>query len=382
MLLTGGAIQSPQLLLLSGIGPAEELKAVGVEPKIDRPGVGSNLQDQPAVGRFCVVLCWISREWGRGTGRLTDPSHPLSIAVVAHDITQRVSVTDQLFLFKDKVKPHHLVRWLTTGRGILTTPGCDHGAFVKTDPSLPEADLQVNQPLPYYASSSRYLDLASFESIPPSNNIQPIQHHTHPNHQLRFVAARGQDPDGVRSYIQIGDKGHSKSGLTVQVVNCRAKSQGKVSLASKDPLKKPRIECRYLSDAADLQSLRSGLRLARTIVQQPAFQDVLGPEVFPGPNVQSDADLDAYIRESLHTANALVGTCRMGRPDDKGAVVDPTLRVIGAQNLRVVDASVMPSIPGGQTGASTTMIAERAADLIRAAHGDFVEAGVGGQSAK
>lgn len=196
------------------------------------------------------------------------------------------------------------------------------------------------------------------------------------------MAARGQDPDGVRSYIQIGDKGHSKSGLTVQVVNCRAKSQGKVSLASKDPFKKPRIECRYLSNAADLQSLRSGLRLARTIVQQPAFRDVLGPEVFPGPDVQSDADLDAYIRESLHTANALVGTCRMGRPDDKGAVVDPTLRVIGAQNLRVVDASVMPSIPGGQTGASTTMIAERAADLIRAAHGDFVEAGVAGQPAQ
>lgn len=190
------------------------------------------------------------------------------------------------------------------------------------------------------------------------------------------MAGRGQDPDGVRAYIQIGDAGQPKSGLTLQVVGVRAKSKGKVSLASKDPLKKPRIECRYLSEEADLKSLRDGLRLARTIVQQPAFRDVLGPEIFPGPSVQSDEDLNAYIRESLHTANALVGTCKMGRADDREAVVDPSLKVIGTQNLRVVDASVMPFIPGGQTGASTTAVAEKASDLIRAAHGDFVEAGV------
>lgn len=190
------------------------------------------------------------------------------------------------------------------------------------------------------------------------------------------MAGRGQDPDGVRAYIQVGNKGQPKSGLTVQVVGVRAQSKGRVSLASKDPLKQPRIECRYLSNPADLQSLRDGLRLARTLVRQPAFADVLGPEVFPGPEVQSDEALDAYIRESLHTANALVGTCRIGKPDDPEAVVDPSLKVIGARNLRVVDASVMPSIPGGQTGSSTTMVAERAADLIRAAHGDFVEAGV------
>ena len=187
------------------------------------------------------------------------------------------------------------------------------------------------------------------------------------------MAARGQDPDGVRAYISAGDKGQPKSGLTVQVVGVRAKSKGKLSLASKDPRKKPRIECRYLSEGADLQSLRRGLRLARELVKQQAFGDVLGPEVFPGPAVQTDAELDAYIRESLHTANALVGTCRMGRAADPDAVVDPSLKVIGTRNLRVVDASVMPFIPGGQTGAPTTMIAERAADLIRAAHGDVVE---------
>jgi fatty acid photodecarboxylase len=190
------------------------------------------------------------------------------------------------------------------------------------------------------------------------------------------VAGRGQDPDGVRAYMLAGEKGHPVSGLTMQVVGVRARSKGKVSLASKDPLKKPRIECRYLSEEADLKTLRSGLRLARELVRQPAFSDVLGPEVYPGAAVQSDEALDAYIRESLHTANALVGTCKMGRAEDRDAVVDPTLRVIGTQNLRVVDASVMPTIPGGQTGASTTMVAERAADLIRAAHGDFVEAGV------
>ncbi len=190
------------------------------------------------------------------------------------------------------------------------------------------------------------------------------------------MAARGQDPDGVRSYAQVGKSGQSISGMTLQVVGVRAQSRGKVSLASKDPLKMPRIECRYLSEEKDLQSLRSGLRIAREAFKQPAFADVLGPEVFPGAAVQSDAALDAYIRDSLHTANALVGTCRMGRANDPDSVVDPSLKVIGTQNLRVVDASVMPVIPGGQTGSSTTMLAERAADLIRAAHGDFVEAGV------
>lgn len=309
VLLAGGAINSPQLLQLSGVGPAEELRKVGLEPVLDRPGVGENLQDHPAI-------------------------------VLAHDITQPLSVTDELFVKGLGImKPKHVAKWLITGSGPLTTPGCDHGAFIKTDPSLPEPDLQ-----------------------------------------LRFVAGRGTNADGVRSYIEIGAKGQPQSGLTIQIVAVRAKSKGKVSLGSSDPQAYPNIECRYMSDERDLQTLRKGLEIAREIVKQAPFADALGPEVFPGPSVQSQDAVDAYIRESLHTANALVGTCRIGRPDDREAVVDPSLKVIGAEKLRVVDASVMPTIPGGQTGSSTTMLAERAADLIRAAAGDFVEKGVGAAS--
>ncbi len=311
VLLTGGAINSPQLLLLSGIGPKDELKAVGIEAKVDRPGVGANLQDHPA-------------------------------AVVAHDVTKPVSITDELFLFKSSItNPKQILRWAFKGTGPLCSPGCDHGAFLKTQPNLAEPDLQV-----------------------------------------RFIAGRGGDPDGVRAYTMAGASGVPKSGMTFQIVNVRAQSKGKVSLASKDPLRKPRIECRYLSAPEDLLSLRNGLKMARELVKQPAFADLLGPEVFPGAEVQSDEALDAYIRESLHTANALVGTCKMGNVGDVQAVVDPDLKVIGASNLRVVDASVMPFIPGGQTGSSTTMIAERAADLIRAKAGDFVEAGVPSTPAK
>ncbi len=305
VLLTGGAVNSPQLLLLSGIGPKEELKAVGIEAKVDRPGVGANLQDHPAV-------------------------------VLSYDVTKPVSISDELFLFKSRfTHPKALLRWALTGSGPMVSPGCDHGAFHKSQPNLAEPDLQV-----------------------------------------RFVAARGPDPDGVKAYTIAGLKGNPDSGMTFQIVNIRAQSKGKISLASKDPLRKPRIECRYLSAPEDLLTLRNGIKMARQLVKQQAFADLLGPEVFPGPEVQSDEALDAYIRETLHTANALVGTCKMGAVGDVQAVVDPELRVIGASNLRVVDASVMPFIPGGQTGSSTTMVAERAADLIRGAAGDVVEAGV------
>ena len=96
------------------------------------------------------------------------------------------------------------------------------------------------------------------------------------------------------------------------------------------------------------------------------FDQFRGEEVFPGPSIQSDADIEEYIRNSVHTSNAIVGTCRMGHDEDSEAVVDPYLRVRGVKNLRVIDASVMPTIPGGQTGAPTVMIAEKAADFLLA----------------
>nr|WPK42888.1 fatty acid photodecarboxylase [Nannochloropsis gaditana] len=304
VLLAGGAVNSPQLLMLSGIGPEADLQAVGIATKVNRPGVGENLQDHPAV-------------------------------TIAHNITRPISLCDDLFLFHTPVpKPHQVLRWTLTGSGPLTTPGCDHGAFLKTREDLQE-----------------------------------------PNVQFRFIAGRGSDPDGVRSYI-MGGSARPLSGLTLQVVNIRPKSKGKLTLASKDPLKKPRIEVRYLSAAEDLQALRTGMRIGRDLIKQRAFADILDEEVFPGPAAQTDEELDAYIRDSLHTANALVGTCKMGSVEDRNAVVDPECRVIGVGGLRVVDASVMPVIPGGQTGSGTTMLAEKAADLVRAHAGDLVEMGV------
>lgn len=120
----------------------------------------------------------------------------------------------------------------------------------------------------------------------------------------------------------------------------------------------------YVADDRDMQSLVEGLRKAREIIAQPAFDKYRGPEVFPGPKVQSDEELADYIRSTVHSANAVVGTCKMGKDSDPAAVVDAELRVRGVDGVRVVDASVMPTLPGGQTASSTLAVAEKGADIL------------------
>ena len=140
-------------------------------------------------------------------------------------------------------------------------------------------------------------------------------------------------------------------------------SRGTIRLTSADPRRPPAIHHNFLSAAADLASLRDGVKLVRAYAQQPALDSFRGAEVLPGPRVQTDAEIDAYIRATTGTVSHPVGTCKMGTDD--GAVLDPQLRVRGVERLRVVDGSALPDLVSAHTNACILMMAEKAADLIR-----------------
>jgi choline dehydrogenase-like flavoprotein len=276
--------------MCSGIGPAKHLKELGIPLVSDNPYVGENLQDHPA-----VVVSFSTPKKG-------------------------VSVTSKL-RFYGMTNPLPVLRWLAFKSGILTSTGCDHGAFVKTNPDSEQADLQ-----------------------------------------MRFIPARALGPDGMTTYTKFRITRSVQDGYTFQSVACRAKSTGSVRLASSNSHVKPIIDGGYLSDPSDLSTLREGVKLGRKLGKRPEWSEYLGEEVFPGAAVQSDEQIDDYIKNTIHTANALTGTCKMGTGKD--AVVGPDLRVRGVNGLRVADSSVIPCIPGGQTATPTVMIAERAAELI------------------
>jgi len=308
VLLASGAIHSPQLLMLSGIGPKEHLKAHGIPLVRDMPGVGENLQDHPAAN--------VSYEC------------PAS--------AQGVSPTSSCMFILGKKIPHPLwiLRWFISGSGPLTSPGCDHGGFFKTAASA--------------------LGKAMHEE----------QLQLEPDLQMRFLPARAVTADGMNSFATFRSIRSLPDGFSFQSIAARPHSRGRVRLASASVRQKPLVEGCYLQDHRDMATLREGLRLSRRLARQPAFSSWLGPEVFPGSEVQSDEQLDTYIAAGVHTANALVGTCRMGRADDAAAVCNGAMQVLGIAGLRVCDASIVPRLPGGQTAAPTVMIAERAADLV------------------
>jgi choline dehydrogenase-like flavoprotein len=216
-----------------------------------------------------------------------------------------------------------LLRWLLWRRGPLTSVACEFGGFFKTKPDLKQADVQV-----------------------------------------RFVAARAMSPDGITTLQQLGAGAKFLSGYTTQIISCRPQSTGLVRLRSSDPLAQPMLQDVHLSDDADVATLREGIKLGRQLLAAKSFDQYRDEEVYPGVAVQSDEDIDAYVRKTTHSANALVGSCRMGRVDDQAAVLDPEMRVRGVGSLRVVDASAMPHIIGGQTCGPTIMMAEKAADLV------------------
>ncbi len=277
VLLAGGALNSPQLLMLSGIGPAEELRRHGIDVVADLRGVGGNLQDH-------LDVCTIDR--------CTRP--------VTYDRTNDLLIGLQYYLFR---------------QGPGTSNIAETGGFVRSR----------------FATDAR------------------------PDVQFHFVPAI------------LDDHGRNRlpgNGYTLHACSLRPRSRGRLSLASANPADKIRIHANYLGDGEgyDLRMLVECVKLSRELLAQPAFREFRAGELFPGDAVRSDAEIEAFCRAKAETIYHPVGTCRMG--SDADAVVDPELRVRGVEGLRVVDASVMPSLIGGNTNAPTIMIAERAADLI------------------
>ncbi|KAL3907101.1 MAG: hypothetical protein SGPRY_010299, partial [Prymnesium sp.] len=295
VLLCAGAVGSPQILMLSGVGPEAHLADLGIPVVQHMEGVGEGLQDHPAV-------------------------------LVSFKSTMKQSLSNHIRLAGTSIpNPITMLNWFFRGKGALATVACEQGGFLYTRPDKAQPDLQ-----------------------------------------LRFLPEVALNPDGMNTLERVADGASSGSGFTFQLLACRPNSRGSVRLRDADPASKPAIEGLYFSgpDGADLATLREGVKLARKICKARAFDACRGEEVFPGTAVRSDEDIEQYVRSSVHSANALTGTCRMGRADDPLAVLDSELRVRGIEALRVVDASAMPQVIGGQTAAPTVMLAEKAADLI------------------
>lgn len=283
VILSGGTYNSPHLLMLSGIGPGEQLAGQGIRVVVDRPGVGSNLSEHPNVS-------------------------------MEFDAVGPITFLNQLRL--DRVVVSAL-RWAILGSGSLATQLNSCNVVIRTRPGLDRPDIQ------FMANPLRFDAKIWFPGL--------TQRQSHV-----FWAG---------------------------VVALHPRSRGWVRLKSPDPHVLPAVTLNLLSDPADLETLRAGIRAARRIYRAPPQAALTGPERLPGKDHESDAELDAFIRETANVAMHPVGTCAIG--NGQTSVVDPELRVIGVERLRVVDASVMPAVPGGNTHATTVMIAEKAADIIR-----------------
>ena len=275
VVLSAGAFNSPQLLMLSGIGPADHLRSVGIEPLVDSPHVGEHLQD-----------------------------HPLA--------TVTYSVNEPVTLF-DATHPKYLVEYLVgQGRGKLSSNVAEAGAFFRTRDGLRSPDMEFLMGAAYYSDN------------------------------------------GFRTY-----PGHA---FTIGPSFIRPVSEGSVRLRSSNPHDKPLIKLNWLSERSEVDAMVTALRRAFEIAESGPLGEIVDTNIDPGPGVRSDADLEAWLRaEMQHTYHASC-TCRMGR--DGEGVLDASLRVRGVNGLRVVDASAMPFVTGGNTNAPTIMIGEKAADLI------------------
>lgn len=282
VILSGGAINSPQLLQLSGIGDADWLREAGVTPEVDLPGVGRNLQDHLDV-----------------LGQITTRS-TTSLGISPTTVLSWLAAT---------------ANFLMDRPGLLSTNPVQGGAFLK---------------------SSRAGDL--------------------PDLQFAFIPARVA-PHGARLPF-----GH---GASLHVCQLYPRSRGELRIASSDPAQHPLIDPAYLSDPEDLEVMIDGMQVARDILLHSAFDFDRKDEIWPGPACSTRSQLADDLRNRAETLYHPVGTCAMGTGEL--AVVDPQLKVRGVANLRVVDASVMPRLIGGNTNAPTMMIATRAADIILSA---------------
>jgi choline dehydrogenase len=265
VIVCGGAVQSPQILLLSGIGPAAELAAFGIAPRADLP-VGRDLMDHTT-----LVMSW-----------LTDEESLLTAFT-----------------------PENLALFEAEGTGPMTSNYGGTGGFIRCSEESTRADFQVF---------------------------------------------------GIAA-LYTGGGAVTQHGVSIAGNPSRVRDRGAVTLRSTDPLAKPRIQHNYMCDPEDRREMREGVRRMLELVDQPAYQALITAP-YSVPDSRSDADIDAYVRREGLTSYHQAGTCGIGR------VVDPELRVLGVEGLRVIDASVMPDLVGANTTAPTTMIAEKGVDLI------------------
>ncbi|KAM5149052.1 choline dehydrogenase, mitochondrial [Mantella aurantiaca] len=281
VILSGGAINSPQLLMLSGIGNASDLTKLGIPVIAHLPGVGQNLQDHLEV--------YIQQKCTKPI-TLYEAQKPLKMLKIG-------------------------LEWMWKFTGDGATSHLESGGFIRSVPGV-----------------------------------------EHPDIQFHFLPSQVIDHGRVSPKIE---------AYQVHVGTMRETSVGWLKLRSADPKDHPIINPNYLSTEKDIVDFRHCVKLSREIFAQKAFDEFRGPEILPGSGVHTDQEIDAFIRQKADTAYHPSCTCKMGQPDDPGAVVDPETKVIGVENLRVVDASIMPSIVSGNLNAPTIMLAEKASDIIQ-----------------
>ena len=282
VIVSGGAINSPQILMLSGIGDKNELQKHGIEVKHELPGVGKNLQDH-------LDIMLVQK----------------SLKSESYGVTLKTSVTHLLY---------HLYQYVVKKRGYLSSNGTESGGFIKSDPSQEIPDMQIH-----------------FGCV-----------------KLR---------DHSRDWLFL--IGH---GYSLHICDLRPNSRGVIGLNSSNPMDHARIEANYLSDERDLEKMVKGVKAGMKILNAKAFDEYRGKTLVPNNELKTDDDIRRYVSETAETIYHPVGTCKMG--SDNMAVGNDRLQVYGVQGLRVVDASIMPTLIGGNTNAPTMAIAEKAAQMI------------------
>ncbi len=286
VMLCAGAINSPQILQLSGVGPVTHLRKHGIEVVQNLPAVGGNLQDH-----LCIDYLYRSRV---------------------------ATLNDQLNHWTGKLIKG--LRYVLTRRGPLSLGVNQGGGFVGGEDSMDPPSIQL-----FYSP-------VSYTKAPPSK--RPLM-----------------NPDPF-------------SGFLLGAQPLHPTSRGRVDIASKDPLATPKICSHYLSTNKDISDMIESAKLIRTLAAAPSLAQIIDYELLPGDSVQSDEELLEDIRDRASTVFHPVGTCRMGPKGEKSSVVDSRLKVHGIEGLRVVDASVFPTLTSGNTNAPTMMVAEKASDLI------------------
>jgi choline dehydrogenase len=277
IILCGGAVNSPQLLMVSGIGPADHLNSLGIRPLHDLPGVGGNLQD--------------------------------------HLDASILNFAKPGITYDRANKLWALYQYVVNKKGPGTSPIAESGGFLRTRPDLDVPDIQL--------------------------------------HFLPVLVV-----DHGRTMLK-------KNGYSLHVCTLRPESRGTIRLKSADPKVHPLIDANYLAERRDLDTLIEGVKIGRDVFAQKGFDPYRAGEFEPGAEVKTDAEIEQWIRAKCETIYHPVGTCKMGPDNDAMAVVDHRCRVRGIVGLRVVDASVMPTLIGGNTNAPTIMIAERVAAFMQ-----------------